>query len=711
LLSNFTGLDYNSSGGYVPPDSCGAAGPASYLETVNQSLAIYSPRGTGSINAADSFADFWYGQGALPQTDFNSSLSDPIVIYDELAGRFIIGDQDVDSNSLLSNFDIAVSKSSNPASLSAFDWNFYQINTTEPGFDADYPGNFGYNHDAFVFTLNMYSSYGYANHALVTSVDASDLVNGVSQAQLHYYSSDVTGFSLRPTTMHDSVAGDPMWLISEHGDNASIDVIKMTGVLSSSPTFTPTNLAVRPYATVVYPRNPDGTVITSNIDSRILKAAEANQSIVATHAVSISSTEDVAQWYRIDVSSGSPVLADQGRVGLGQNTYVYYPGIDINPAGDIGMSYMRSGTDYPSDYMSMYVTGRTPADPRGMMEQSVPIPFGGGRANYSDFTGYGRAGDLSGINVDPTDGSFWAVNEFANLEPGANWGTAVANFALSLGGTNGGTYFDGADDTIDYGNVGNFGTADFTISFFIQTTSTRPEGILGKRAICNHSSFLDIRIGRMLDLPNGIPGHLVVELDQDAAATNYNLIISNRAINDGQLHKVVVARRGPTVYLGIDSVLDSVNSTIGVTNISNSADLIAGASCCTGVSYDGTNYFTGILANVTVNGQVLTGTQTSGPDRLVATSEGTISAQILLVSVDAVIAAAPGDGSDRTSVSVVQLISRPEMYSMNVVAAGIGPGFGLAASTNKQLRDSSSNNEAVDALFASHLIDPIGQAM
>src|SRR5438105_12077473 len=79
----------------------------------------------------------------------------------------------------------------------------------------------------------------------------------------------------------------------------------------------------------------------------------------------------------------------------------------------------------------MYVTGRNPSDSAGIMEASVLVPAGTGKANYHDFSSGGRAGDLSGINVDPSDGSFWAVNEFANTQATANWGTAVANFLPS----------------------------------------------------------------------------------------------------------------------------------------------------------------------------------------------------------------------------------------------------------------------------------------
>jgi uncharacterized repeat protein (TIGR01451 family) len=426
----YAALDFYQSGGYTPPDTNGAAGPTSYVETVNQTVALYSPKATGASATTASLSNFWFTTGGLAHADSGSGLSDPIVTYNDQIGRFIIGDQDVNFKTHLSTFDIAVSRSSSPSTLTTADWSFYQVTTTESGFDADYPGNFGYNHDAFVFTLNMFGVLG-GGHVQVVSVNNADLAGGVAQSSLHVYKNDLNDFSVRPTVMHDAGAGDPMWLVTEHGDNASIDVIKMANVLSTSATFAYTNLAVTPYSGIVYPLNPNGTVVTTNIDSRIDKAAEWNNTLVATHAVSASATQDVAQWYAIDVSSGTPTLKDQGRVGAGNNTYITYPSIDINSSGQIGLTYMKSGNDTSTDYLSMYVTGRNASDAAGTMEASVLVPAGTGRANYKDFSSGGRAGDLSGINVDPSDGSFWAANEFANTEALANWGTAVANFTIS----------------------------------------------------------------------------------------------------------------------------------------------------------------------------------------------------------------------------------------------------------------------------------------
>src|SRR5262249_3399339 len=128
------------------------------------------------------------------------------------------------------------------------------------------------------------------------------------------------------------------------------------------------------------------------------------------------------------------------------NTYLYFPGIDINPAGAIGMSYIQSGTDKPDDFMSMYVTGRTPSDPLGTMEAPVLVQAGlqGWRGVGPAFGVPQTAGDLSGINVD-SSGNFWVINEFADDEPlpttpanpvadpnnpAADWGTNITSFTV-----------------------------------------------------------------------------------------------------------------------------------------------------------------------------------------------------------------------------------------------------------------------------------------
>ncbi|MBI3838665.1 MAG: PKD domain-containing protein, partial [Planctomycetia bacterium] len=427
LNSSYTGLDINAaaSGGFIftPPDTGGAAGPTSYVETANQAVRIYTPKETGASSITRSMEDFLFTQGGLARANAGSKLSDVTVIFDDLSQRFIVGDQDVNSNNHVSTFDIAVSKSASPATLTTADWNFYRINTTETNHDADYPGNMGFNHDAFVVTLTQFATKPTATtHVQVTSIAMSDLVAG---NPITPFQNDINSKTLRPTVMHNSVAGDPMWLIAEGGGN-SINVVKMTSVLSNAATFTTTNLAVNAYSGVVAPRQPDGSTITTNIDSRIIKAAEVNNTIVAAQAIGASSTEDDARWYTIDVSGATPAISGQGNVSAGNNNYIVYPSVDINSSGDIGMTYLQSGTA-AGKYMSMYITGRRASDPAGTMETPVLV-----KAGVANEVG-GREGDLSGINVD-SDGSFWAANEWAattaSTSTFANWSTAIAHFTV-----------------------------------------------------------------------------------------------------------------------------------------------------------------------------------------------------------------------------------------------------------------------------------------
>ncbi len=469
-ILNGGGLGYAGNfDGSDPPDTCGAAGPSSYIEAINGTITIFT-KATGATLQTHGINDFFYNP-AIGNESLISAGScgtcDSTIIFDNLMGgngRFIIGDIDIegDATTNASQYIFAVSKSNNPATLTTADWNFYHLTTTEGAGGtatwSDYPGNPGYNADAVVVTFNMAQFNVGAGKSLLTgnaqivSINAADLANGVSQASLRFFRNDITGSNnYRPTTMHDSVAGDPMWLIHNPDDGSNIQVVKMGNVLSNAATglTTPTTLPIpapdhyTPLA--ISPKNPDGTELlgdddvvgnsnsSSSIDDRIMKAAEFNNIIVTTHIAQVSGTEIDAQWYAIDVSTGTPAfqllggIANVGRVGFGANSYNYYPGIDINSAGQIGLSFIESDTvggaanSATKGFPSTFVAARTAAELAGTMEASVLVPNGTGTGNITD-----RAGDFSGMNIDPVNGTFWADNQFG---AGGNPHNDIVNFA------------------------------------------------------------------------------------------------------------------------------------------------------------------------------------------------------------------------------------------------------------------------------------------
>src|SRR5262249_2074480 len=79
-------------------------------------------------------------------------------------------------------------------------------------------------------------------------------------------------------------------------------------------------------------------------------------------------------------------------------------------------------------FASTFVDARSAGDPAGTMQGAKLVTAGKGTGNIVD-----RAGDFSGMNVDPGNGTFWAANQ---VGVGGNPRNAIAELlALPAGGT------------------------------------------------------------------------------------------------------------------------------------------------------------------------------------------------------------------------------------------------------------------------------------
>jgi choice-of-anchor C domain-containing protein len=165
--------------------------------------------------------------------------------------------------------------------------------------------------------------------------------------------------------------------------------------------------------------------------------------------------------------------------------------------------------------------------------------------------------------------------------------------------------FNGTDSQISFGNtVGNFGTDDFSVEFWIKTTATAHESVIEKWPRCGYASMWEIRIGG--PSPFSGPGRLEAVTESDTAGNDVNAISSGRAINDGSFHHVAFVRRGTTLAFYIDGVLDVATNILSgtVSRINNTADLTVGRSVCTGI--DGTSPFNGQMDEISIYNRALT---------------------------------------------------------------------------------------------------------
>lgn len=447
--TSFNGLGASELGG-EPPDTVVAAGPTHIVELVNSTqqdaegeivtspqIAFYDKVLGGVVFQQDFFTFF---QSISP----GRFIFDPVVTYDELAGRFVMAALDVNDEDERSFIDFAVSNTANPLD----GWTEMQKlevteqTNTRQRLWGDYP-KLGWNADAYVFTLNMFTfpvpQAQFANRVQIVTIDKSSVLDGNQSTLQAFRGIDRTNndFTYAAATMHGSVSGDPMWFVEEQGlplnntspatsEYVSVRVIKMTNVLSGTPTFQEFVVAIPSYRRPTPPTQPNGVTPDPNLDTRMMNAVWRNNRLLATHMVGTGGDSGVtlARWYEFNVAGTGPTLAQTGDIARYFGASTYYPAIEIAINGDLGMTFMSSST---LETMSMYVTGQTFGDTPGVMQ--TPVLVKAGETNYQG----GRAGDYSGISVDPLFPTrFWAASEYgASTTALDNWGSWIVNFTVA----------------------------------------------------------------------------------------------------------------------------------------------------------------------------------------------------------------------------------------------------------------------------------------
>jgi hypothetical protein len=283
-------------------------------------------------------------------------------------------------------------------------------------------------------------------HARVLTFDTSTLTDADNSTFTMYAVDRLPPhFAMQPAVMHGAHPGDPMYFVESlvpggaSGGGGFIDVVQMTNKLSTAPTFSDFKVLVPHYN---FPPNADqlGGVQVDTGDGRILSAAWRDGRLVATHTAQ-NDTDQTAQvrWYEFSTAAATPTLTQTGTIDRGPGVATFMPSINIAPNGDLGMTFLESSA---SEYLSMDIAGQKGGAAAGTVQG--PILAKAGEATLRIFHAGGelgaplRTGDYSGVAIDPTDGSFWAANEYSTTAPppppgtrGANWGTWIAQFTLS----------------------------------------------------------------------------------------------------------------------------------------------------------------------------------------------------------------------------------------------------------------------------------------
>jgi hypothetical protein len=287
---------------------------------------------------------------------------------------------------------------------------------------ADYP-KIGLNADGHVITLNMFSFFSF-DHVDVVVIDKSTVLDGNPETfTLNILSRPPESFTMAAATMHESQPGDPMWFVEETAYGTGGDtlrVVRLDNMLDDTAMFHDFEVPVTLYELGPFATQPNGSFNTG--DSRMLNAAWRRDRLVTTHVIG-QQNRAVAKWYEFNTESAFPTLVQEVVVDQGPGVDTFYPAVDINRAGDIGLTFLQSS---PTQFVSMYVVGQPAGAEPGT--QGVAAQVAEGNVTYIG----GRGGDYAGIGVDPITDTFWSANEV--IRGGVSnplWSTWIGEFVVA----------------------------------------------------------------------------------------------------------------------------------------------------------------------------------------------------------------------------------------------------------------------------------------
>ncbi|MEE9296170.1 MAG: hypothetical protein V3W34_14585 [Phycisphaerae bacterium] len=454
---NFEGQSFTGS---YPPDTVGDVGTNFYIQTVNGSAVgslvnIYD-KTTGDLMAGPiALESIWTASGGTGACA--SGGGDPIVLYDHLAGRWLMSEFPAPTSTQPAPLNdrhlcVYISMTGNPVTGG---WCVYDFVT--PQF-PDYP-KYAVWPDAYYVSTNESTPAAYAldrTNMLAGSPATLQRAPGMPPTLAGAPSLDGFGFqALTPSDLDGPTpppAGSPNFFMrhvddevhsampdpiadflqiwefhvdfadSAHSSFVLRNTIPISEFESELCGLTSSSCFRQPLPGP--PLDPLREVIMWRLQYRNFGTHETLLGSFVTDVFGGAADRGGIRWFELRrVGAGSWTLFQEGTHFIELNFWM--SSIAMNVVGDIAMGY--SVTDAFGPFPSIEVAGRVAGDPLGMMTTVVGVMAGHGSQPFNNW------GDYSSMNVDPVDDcTFWYTNEY--IAANGLWRTRIANFQFGGGG-------------------------------------------------------------------------------------------------------------------------------------------------------------------------------------------------------------------------------------------------------------------------------------
>lgn len=432
--SGFTGVN--------PPDPTGDVGLNYYIQSINGNsgsiFSIYNKSNGSLVTGPINMETLGSGNCA-------SGAGDPIVLFDDMAQRWMLSEFSSSGNNLC----VYISKTSDPVS-----GGWYAYAFASPTF-PDYP-KYGVGVDAYYVGTNESSPTVYA-------LNRTAMLSGASANFVRLTVPKLAGFGfqmLQPVD-HDGTtampAGTPGYFLRHRDDevhnsssnNSSQDFVELWQFNAdfnntSNSSFTKvSDIPVAEFDSSLcgltsfscFPQSGSSSNMDPLREVVMFRAQYRNfgsyETIVGNFVTDVNGSDRGGiRWFELRRSgAGAWGLHQEGTYSPdSKNRWMGSIGMDKD--GNIALAYSWGSS---SDYPGLRYTGRLATDSNGTMSQPETVLVNGTSGVSSN-----RWGDYSHLALDPVDGcTFWFTNEYG--KSGGQWGTHISSFKFnSCGGGGGG---------------------------------------------------------------------------------------------------------------------------------------------------------------------------------------------------------------------------------------------------------------------------------
>jgi len=423
---NFDGIPNSANGTLtgIPSDSNLSVGDTQLVETINTAYEVYDKATGKSFFPAQQISTIFTGMPGLCGQGVTFFFTDPIVLYDKIAGRWIISIVAANTSFSTGNECIAVSATSDATGrYHRYAFRFGNDNFNDYPKLAVWPDAYYASYNLFTPTSASALACAYDRFAMMAGKHTS-VICFDNPSEFSFLPSDLDGSNLPPS-------GEPNFYV-DLATRSSLHLYRfhVDFTTPNNSTFTgPVRIPVRPFSPachggVCIPQAGTKQRLDSLADRLMFRLAYRNmlthESLLVNHSVTTSAAPAGVRWYEIRDPDGTPSTFQEGTVKDGDLS-LWMGSIAMDKTGDIAVGFSESSkTTHPA----IAFTGRVPSDPLNTMESPALIWQGQGSELRAD-----RWGDYTSLVIDPSDDcTFWYVNQYMPSDGVVNFHTRVASF-------------------------------------------------------------------------------------------------------------------------------------------------------------------------------------------------------------------------------------------------------------------------------------------